>query len=613
MSRGIVLVVLSLVLPLSNAAEAAVHVQSVAVSGKPAPGVPNSTFYEFSNPTIGDKGHIAFCGLTQSSSSSLTSEGVWMGMPGAVKLLARQGAAAPGGGGGSFRSFGGLAVVNAAGRAGFGCLVTPNTSPGRAYVGVPDNLIQVGASSVSFSGTGAPALNDSGLAASIQTHNNSQDNFVWTGTSSSNWSPLPTVRGEGVQLNDAGTIASAKPVYDATLWYGPASAPSIVMRAGDPLPGSPSGTGLQSIVGLLLNNAGDVALTARYSGMASGDGVWLGRPGALRLVFLGGSQLALGGTTYFVHNPEVMAFNDRGQALVSVSLSSAGQPVSALLLTDGVSTRLVARRGQTAPGTNLLFDAQFYTALNNRGDVVVRTSVRPSQFADAQTGLWHAPASGGLSLLLLTGQKLDVDPAGAVDQRTIRTLDMAAGAARGSGHPHPFTDDGRLAFRANFTDGSSGIFVLHKPVIPLNHKAPGRIQAENYLGNGPGASYADTTPDNGLGAYRPDDGVDIGATADGAAYYVGQTAAGEWLQYRLNVAEAGVYEVRIRYAAATAGRLRLRLDGQTIASPVLPATPNGGWGVRAVRVNLPAGPHRLRLVVVEGGFNLDYLHLIAAQ
>ncbi|KKU81020.1 MAG: hypothetical protein UY07_C0027G0001, partial [Parcubacteria group bacterium GW2011_GWA1_47_8] len=68
---------------------------------------------------------------------------------------------------------------------------------------------------------------------------------------------------------------------------------------------------------------------------------------------------------------------------------------------------------------------------------------------------------------------------------------------------------------------------------------PGKIEAENYDMGGAGIAYADTTLGNAGSTYRSDD-VDIWSIGGtGEIPYVGTTAAGEWLEYTVNVATAG--------------------------------------------------------------------------
>lgn len=118
-----------------------------------------------------------------------------------------------------------------------------------------------------------------------------------------------------------------------------------------------------------------------------------------------------------------------------------------------------------------------------------------------------------------------------------------------------------------------------------------------------------STPWNHGHRYR-NDGVDIGADSTGA-YYVGWTEPGEWLQYTVDIADAGRYALTVETAAAEeGGAWSVWVNETRVAGPVsVPAT--GDWHEwRATvleGVPLLAGRHRLRVVVEGGGFNLKSL------
>ena len=140
---------------------------------------------------------------------------------------------------------------------------------------------------------------------------------------------------------------------------------------------------------------------------------------------------------------------------------------------------------------------------------------------------------------------------------------------------------------------------------------PGKIEAENYDLGGQGLAYNDTETANQAGAYRAD-GVDIETTTDaGAGYNVGYTADGEWLKYMVNVTAAGNYSFSFRTAGTgTASKIRLEVDGVSVTGDV--ALPNTGawqtWATTTVgNVALTAGAHTIRLFIVTGGFNLNYV------
>ena len=132
---------------------------------------------------------------------------------------------------------------------------------------------------------------------------------------------------------------------------------------------------------------------------------------------------------------------------------------------------------------------------------------------------------------------------------------------------------------------------------------PGVIEAENFDNGGETVSYHDVDATNhGVphgGGYRPT-GVDV--LADAAAsngYAVGWIAAGEWLEYTVNVQTAGTYTFEARVGTHGDGaRIHVEFDGlDETGSITLPNT--GGthsYGVvRVPGLHLSAGQHIMRV------------------
>jgi endonuclease/exonuclease/phosphatase family metal-dependent hydrolase len=143
---------------------------------------------------------------------------------------------------------------------------------------------------------------------------------------------------------------------------------------------------------------------------------------------------------------------------------------------------------------------------------------------------------------------------------------------------------------------------------------PGHIKGEDFDGGGEGVSYHDTTTGNTGGQYRSTN-VDIETCAAGG-YDVGWIAAGEWLNYTVNVTAAGSYTVQVRVASPGGASFHV---GFNTASNVwksvnVPAT--GGWQswtTVSVPVTLGAGTQQLTLLFDTGGMNLDYVDVLAGS
>jgi beta-glucosidase len=162
---------------------------------------------------------------------------------------------------------------------------------------------------------------------------------------------------------------------------------------------------------------------------------------------------------------------------------------------------------------------------------------------------------------------------------------------------------------------------LPAPVPVPAATVPGLIEAENFDQGGEGRAYHDLTAINSGAVYR-NEAVDIQATTDvGGGYNVGWMAAGEWLEYSVDVTKAGAYAMDARVASSGAGgTFHVEVNGVDKTGPiVIPDT--YGWQawttVTRVMTPLAAGVQRLRIVVDANGANgdagnLNYIRLTAA-
>ncbi|RYD88144.1 MAG: carbohydrate-binding protein, partial [Sphingobacteriales bacterium] len=120
------------------------------------------------------------------------------------------------------------------------------------------------------------------------------------------------------------------------------------------------------------------------------------------------------------------------------------------------------------------------------------------------------------------------------------------------------------------------------------------------------------TAGNRGGAYR-NDGVDIKAFADGSGNFVTHIEDGEWLQYTVNVAAKGVYNVNLKVACDTVGTKVSVLNGKDYLTHniVLPNTSAAGkWQlVKVAKVRLDKGENKLRILANKGGFDLAEIQL----
>jgi endo-1,3(4)-beta-glucanase len=148
------------------------------------------------------------------------------------------------------------------------------------------------------------------------------------------------------------------------------------------------------------------------------------------------------------------------------------------------------------------------------------------------------------------------------------------------------------------------------------HLIPGTIEAGHFDsfegGAGQNISYFDSSQNN-AGDARLDEYVDA-ATVTNEGMTVGWTTAGEWLEYSVDVQNAGTYSVDIRYASGNSnggGPMHFELDGEPISGSIsfsTTATKENDWDTWATKtvsgLVLTSGEHILRVAVDDGEFNL---------
>lgn len=106
--------------------------------------------------------------------------------------------------------------------------------------------------------------------------------------------------------------------------------------------------------------------------------------------------------------------------------------------------------------------------------------------------------------------------------------------------------------------------------------------------------------------------VDAQFTSDpaGGRCNVGWTQAGEWLDYLIDVAEPGYYDVNLRASTGLANKsLHVEVNGVDVSGSLV--LPGNGWHewqyLTAPWVYLSEGPHTLRVVFDTGDINFNYI------
>lgn len=138
---------------------------------------------------------------------------------------------------------------------------------------------------------------------------------------------------------------------------------------------------------------------------------------------------------------------------------------------------------------------------------------------------------------------------------------------------------------------------------------PARIEAEDYV-----AAYEDSPATNSGGQCDRGDGVDKQLTTDSAGgnCNIGWTGAGEWVEYNVNAATAGNFDIKARVAAnGTGATFRIEVDGVAVGGTH--TAPSAGWqafsDVGVSNHALSAGAHTIRIHFITGAINLNFINI----
>lgn len=175
-----------------------------------------------------------------------------------------------------------------------------------------------------------------------------------------------------------------------------------------------------------------------------------------------------------------------------------------------------------------------------------------------------------------------------------------------------------VAYDSDYNTAETSITVkVNVPQAPYGgtaHAIPGIIQAEAFDEGGNGFAYFDDSSGSETDQiFRTDEDVDITDCEDeGGGYCLAYVTEGEWVEYTVNVAEAGTYNINLRVANnGDPKTISLAMDGADIATDItIPNTE--GWGiwetVTVENIELKEGEQILRFTMGDVKYvNLNYI------
>jgi len=155
--------------------------------------------------------------------------------------------------------------------------------------------------------------------------------------------------------------------------------------------------------------------------------------------------------------------------------------------------------------------------------------------------------------------------------------------------------------------------IERKPFGGTAASIPGTVEAENFDEGNQGVSYdgvQGASGDDGDHNYRGEDYAYVDIVNGGSGKAIGYTAADEWLEYTINVTQAGEYDIEANVSNGSgAGTVELSLDGSALASLAFTGTADD-WNTYELakgKANLTAGEHKLRITIANANTNVDYV------
>ena len=176
-------------------------------------------------------------------------------------------------------------------------------------------------------------------------------------------------------------------------------------------------------------------------------------------------------------------------------------------------------------------------------------------------------------------------------------------------------------FAKNLDKGQNDVTftpVEPEPQTPFKGTAraiPGKVEAEDFDVPGKGvnedgttnASYSDDSENHGDSDYRKDDAAAVDLYAKATGVIVGYNQTGDWLEYTVDIAEAGDYTMTASVAAESeSASFKLSIDGKSIAEVPVSGSSWDEFKDVTADVKLPAGKHVLRMDVTAEYFDVDF-------
>ncbi len=455
--------------------------------------------FTFRPPLLNNTGQVAFIATLGGPGTNRGTRGAWIERNGTLELVTKTGTAAPGLTT-TFTSIDRLAIND-----GGQIALTTRLLNGREAIWSKgdDGLELVAQSGSPAPGTEPgvnfgpfvtnPILNERGELAFYTLLAGDRGQGVWAerGGSleliASSGQPAPGTP-EGVTFskqgfsqpafNDNGSVAFRAGIVgsgvryenDRGIWTNANGALTLVVRSGSQAPGGNAEERFSLLGDPRINSTGHVVFNGYLEGSGITDGndvgLWKQVGSDLQLVVREGPVvpgIPAPGAGPDVNFSSISSFsmNDAGHLLIKATTTGPGVDAphnEGFWVDRGDGYRLLCHEGMQAPGLNPGVRIEFspllaLTMMNESGRFAMRAQLSGDEIDGTNDlGIW-AIGEHGLELVVRTGQLLEVAPG---DQRTVASFASI----------FQFNDRGQTAFLADFTDGTSGVFVAELGAVP---------------------------------------------------------------------------------------------------------------------------------------------------
>lgn len=230
------------------------------------------------------------------------------------------------------------------------------------------------------------------------------------------------------------------------------------------------------------------------------------------------------------------------------------------------------------------------------------------------------------------GETVTISVSATARNGSVRKIDIYAGnelltSSNNNNCEYQFTasQEGTIVIKSisydsegNSDEKTTSIFVC-KALEPYNGSAiviPGVIEVEEFDKGCPGIAYYDTDDkDEGDAKFRTDGGVDIVKGNNG--YAIGYTAKGEWLNYTIDVKEAGSYKLEAYVSSGNSSSSFSVSCGNSSVDINVPMLKESSWDEYSVvekEITLhDEGIQNLRIEITNPYCNIDKIKLSCAS